>query len=67
MTMSTLTITLPEDRLTALRQLAVRIGSSPEALLEKGIDELLQQTEPDIHQAMQYVLSKNHELYTRLA
>jgi hypothetical protein len=65
--MSTLTITLPEERLMALRQLAVRLGSSPEALLEKGIDELLHQAEPDIQQAMHYVLSKNHELYTRLA
>ena len=64
--MSTLTITLPEEQLTAFQQLSARLGSSPEALLEKGIEELLQQVEPDIHQAMHYVLSKNHELYMRL-
>ena len=65
--MSSLTITLSEERLHALQQLSVRLGSSPEVLVEKGIEELLQQAEPNIQQAMHYVLSKNHALYKRLA
>ena len=64
--MSTLTITLSEERLSEFQRLAARLGSSPEELLEEGIDELLQQAELDIRQAMRYVLTKNHELYTRL-
>jgi hypothetical protein len=46
--MSTLTITLSEERLNEFQRLAARLGSSPEALLEEGIDELLQQAELDI-------------------
>jgi antitoxin FitA len=65
--MSTLTITLSEDRMTKLRRLAVRLGSSPEALVEEGIEAFLEQAEPNIRDAVQYVLTKNHELYQRLA
>lgn len=65
--MSTLTITLSEERMTKLRRLAVRLGSSPEALVEEGIQEFLEQAEPNIRDAVQYVLTKNHELYQRLA
>ena len=65
--MSSLTITLPDQRMEEFQQLAVRLGSSPEALLEESIEQLLQQADMDIRHAIQYVLSKNHDLYTRLA
>ena len=65
--MSTLTITLPDERMTELQHIASRLGLSPEKLVEASIHELLKQAEPDVHQAIAYVLKKNQELYTRLA
>ena len=65
--MSTLTITLPEERMKELQHLASRLGSSPEKLVEASIAELVQQAEPSIHRAITYVLKKNQELYKRLA
>jgi predicted transcriptional regulator len=65
--MSTLTITLPDERMTELQHIASRLGSSPEKLVEESIQELLKQAEPDVHRAITYVLKKNQELYKRLA
>ena len=65
--MSTLTITLPDERMTKLQHIASRLGSSPEKLVEESIKELLKQAEPDVHRAITYVLKKNQELYKRLA
>jgi len=65
--MSTLTITLPDERMTRLEQVASRLGASPEEIVKASIEELLKQAEPDIHHAISYVLKKNHELYQRLA
>ena len=65
--MSTLTITLPDNQITELEQIASRLGSSPEKLIRASIQELLKQAEPNIHQAIAYVLKKNKALYQRLA
>lgn len=65
--MSTLTITLPEERMRELQHIASRLGSSPEKLVEASINELLKQAEPNVHRAIAYVLKKNQELYKRLA
>ena len=65
--MSTLTITLPEDRLTRLQEIASRFNVRAEDLARVGIEELLRQPDETFKQAAEYILSKNAELYRRLA
>ena len=65
--MSTITITVPDMQMKALENVASRLGSSPEKLIQASIEELLKQSEPNIHQVISYLLTKNHELYIRLA
>ena len=66
--MNTITITLSDDRLERLQELAARFNVSPEELVRVGIEELLARPEdPTFQQAVQHVLKKNAELYQRLA
>ena len=65
--MSTLTITLSEDRLTRLQEIASRFNVRAEDLARVGIEELLRQPDETFKQAAEYILSKNSELYRRLA
>lgn len=65
--MSTITITVPDMQMKALEDVASRLGSSPEKLIQASIEELLKQSEPNIHQVISYLLTKNNELYIRLA
>ena len=65
--MTTITISLPDDRLAGLKQMADRFGVTPEELARVGIEELLAKPEEDFERAMNYVLKKNAELYRRLA
>ena len=65
--MSTLVISLPEDRLQKLEDVARRLGVAPEELVRASIEELLAQPEEAFRQALDFVLSKNTELYKRLA
>ena len=65
--MSTLTITLSEDRLVRLQEIASRFNVRTEDLARVGIEELLRQPDETFKQAAEYILSKNAELYRRLA
>ena len=65
--MSTLTITLSEDRLIRLQEIASRFNVRAEDLARVGIEELLRQPDETFKQAAEYILSKNAELYRRLA
>jgi hypothetical protein len=65
--MSTLVISLPEDRLQKLEDLARRYGLEPEELVRASIEELITRPEEDFRRALQYVLDKNVDLYRRLA
>ena len=65
--MTTITIALPDDRLTQLQEIANRFGVSPEDLVRVSIEELLSRPDDAFRQAMTYVLKKNEELYRRLA
>jgi hypothetical protein len=65
--MSTITITLAEDRLAKLRDLAARLKVSPEDLARVGVEELLSRPDEAFQRAADYVLGKNAELYRRLA
>ncbi len=65
--MTTITITLPDDHLVKLKEMAARLGVTPEDLARVSIEELLSCSEDGVQRAITYVLTKNAELYRRLA
>ncbi|MSP39790.1 MAG: DNA-binding protein [Deltaproteobacteria bacterium] len=65
--MSTITVTVSDDRLSKLQEIAKRYNITPEDLVRVTIDELIARPEEAFQQAADYVLNKNSELYRRLA
>jgi len=65
--MTTITITLPDERLRELKEIASQLKVSPEELVRTSIEELLTRPTEDFQHAADYVLKKNAELYERLA
>ncbi len=65
--MNAITITLSDDRLGQLQEMAARFQVSPEELVRVGIEELLAQPDDVFQRAVATVLKKNAELYRRLA
>jgi len=65
--MTTLAITLPEERLLKIKEMAARLGVTPEELARVSLEELLSRPDEAFQRAVDYVLKKNPELYRRLA
>ena len=65
--MVTITVTLSEDRLQKLQELAKQFRISPEDLLRISVEDLIARPQADFQKALSYVLEKNKELYRRLA
>ncbi|HEV8711839.1 MAG TPA: DNA-binding protein [Candidatus Binatia bacterium] len=65
--MNAITITLSDDRLAQLREMAARFKVSPEELARVSIEELLARPDDAFERAVTEVLKKNAELYRRLA
>lgn len=65
--MSTLTISLSEDRLARLQEIAHRFNVKVEDLARVGIEELLRQPDEKFKLTADYILNKNSDLYRRLA
>ncbi|MEW6240511.1 MAG: hypothetical protein AB1564_06845 [Chloroflexota bacterium] len=65
--MTTFTITLPDERVKKLHELANRFRVAPEELVRASLEELLARPMEDFQQALERVLSKNADLYKRLA
>lgn len=65
--MSSITIDIPEGRLTELRKMAGNLNISLEELARLGVEELLAQPDEKFEQVAKYVLEKNAALYERLA
>ncbi len=65
--MTTITISLPDDRLRELTELSEKLNVAPEELVRLSIEDLLTRPEEDLRKATEYVLTKNAELYHRLA
>ena len=65
--MNTVTLTLPDDRLLKLQEMAERLGVTPEDLVRISVEELLNRPEEAFRSAADYVLRKNADLYRRLA
>lgn len=65
--MTTFTITLPDERVKKLKEIAERFRVAPEELVRASLEDLLNRPMDDFQQALQRVLSKNANLYKRLA
>jgi len=65
--MTTVTLQIDDAKAAALRTRAQRVGLEPEQLLRASLDDLIAQPDDDFDQAANRVLSKNRELYRRLA
>ena len=65
--MTTITITLPDERVKTLQELAARFRVAPEELLRASLEELLARPTDQFQQVVERVVSKNAELYKRLA
>lgn len=65
--MSSITIEMTEERLARLREVAARLGVSPEDLVRVSVEELLSNPDEKFNESARHVLEKNAELYRRLA
>lgn len=65
--MTSITVQLEETKAKALREKAKRFGLKPEQFLTATVDDLINQPDPDFDEVARRVLSKNQELYRRLA
>jgi hypothetical protein len=65
--MHTITITLSDERLAQLQEIAARLHIAPEELARAGAEDLLARPEEACQRAIEYVLKKNAEFYRRLA
>lgn len=65
--MNAITVTLSDDRLAQLQEMAIRFQVSPEELVRVGVEELLAQPDDVFQRVIAAVLKKNAELYRRLA
>lgn len=65
--MGSLTIAIPDERLAKLKEMAQRLGVSPEDLVRASLEDILARPDDALQQALEHVLQKNAELYRRLA
>jgi hypothetical protein len=65
--MTTITIPLSDERMAQLRLRAAQVSLSPEELLRRYVEQLLDGPDEHFRQAAAYVLEKNAGLYRRLA
>lgn len=64
--MSNLTISLPDGRMSKLKEMAADLGTTAEELVRASVEDLLGRPE-EFRKAADYVLKKNEELYRKLA
>lgn len=65
--MTTIIITLPDDRLQKLKELSSFFRVSTEDLIRVSIEDLIAQPDEEFERIVEYVLEKNAEIYKRLA
>jgi hypothetical protein len=65
--MVTITVTLSEDRLKKLQDLAQQFNIPIEELLRVSFEELVARPQEDFQKALEYVLETYKDLYKRLA
>jgi hypothetical protein len=64
--MGTITIMLPDERLSRLEDRAAERGITVEELVRLSVDELLAKPDQVLEQAVSRVMDKNKDLYERL-
>jgi len=64
--MTTLVITLSDDRLSKLKEIATYLGVSPEDLVRASVEELVTRPEDAFERVVDHVIEKNAELYRQL-
>ena len=64
--MTSLTVSISDDCFPKLKEVAVKLGVTPEELAVASIEDLLARPEDSFEEAVEYVLKKNAELYRRL-
>jgi PAS domain-containing protein len=67
MKMNVITITLPDERLLKLKEMAEIFGVTPEELVRLSVEDMLTRPDRAFEEATRKVLEKNAELYRRLA
>jgi hypothetical protein len=65
--MTEIILKLDDQKAQALKEKAERYGLEPDQLIKASIDHLVGQPDADFDSAVKRVLSKNKELYRRLA
>ncbi len=65
--MASVTIDLSDDQIQALQNLASVHGTTLDVLLQASLEDWLSSQKMDFIDAADYVLTKNAELYRRLA
>jgi len=65
--MATITVEIDDSKAALLREKAEKFGMLPDQFVTASIEDLIGQAEPEFEDAMQKVISKNKELYKRLA
>jgi len=65
--MTTFTLTLPDERVKKLQELAERFRIAPEELVRASLEELLTRPLEDFQKVVERVLGKNSDLYGQLS
>lgn len=65
--MDTITVTVPRERLVRLQEVATRLGVTLEELVSLSVEEVLTWSDQAFEDAVNHVLTKNKNLYQRLA
>jgi len=65
--MEQLTIALPEEIASQLKEASKKAGVKPEDFMIVSLQEKLANLDSEFTVAMKYILKKNSELYSRLA
>ena len=65
--MARIIVEIADNKAAILENKAKKFGLLPEQFVTASIEDLISQPDPDLEAAMRRVLSKNQELYERLA
>jgi len=65
--MTRIIVEIDDNKAAILKDKAKKFGLLPEQFVTASIEDLISQHDPDFEAAMRRVLSKNQELYERLA
>jgi len=65
--MTRIIVEIDDNKAAILKNKAKKFGLLPEQFVTASIEDLLSQPDPDLEVSIRKVLSKNQELYERLA